>query len=170
MKMKTSAFIKEQAASPYAAKWALSISNDMAEVWDALIAQGNWEWLVWTSTRPGVFPDSVLRKLACRFVREIPLPDGRKVWDLLTDERSRKAVEVAEAFADGNATEEELQVACAAASEVANRDRSNIVWPFFADADYALSYASSAARAPSMTAADRAAQIRMIAELGNPFK
>jgi hypothetical protein len=39
------------------------------------------------------------------------------VWHLLRDERSQKAVRVAEQFAEGIATKEELQAACAAAWE-----------------------------------------------------
>ena len=113
--MKTKEFLKKHDACPAGARWALSISEEMADVWEAMIEHGKHDWLVWTATRPGVFSDSILRKLACRFVRETPLADGRKVWDLLTDERSRKAVEVAEAYADGKATYEELDAACAAA-------------------------------------------------------
>jgi hypothetical protein len=41
----------------------------------------------------------------------------RRVWDLLTDERSRRAVEVAEQFGDGGATEEQLVAAREAAWE-----------------------------------------------------
>ena len=52
-----------------------------------------------------------LRLFACWCVRNTPLVDGRVVWDLLTDERSRTAVEVAERYADGLATNEELGVA-----------------------------------------------------------
>ena len=99
--MKTKDFLKQHAACIDGARWALSIGEDMADVWDAMIEQGKHDWLRWTVTRPGVFSDSVLRKLACRFVRETPLADGRKVWDLLLDERSRRAVEVAEFYADG---------------------------------------------------------------------
>jgi hypothetical protein len=113
--MKTKGFLKKHSACKDGAKWALSIGGDMADVWDAMIEQGKHAWLLWTATRPGVFPDAALRKLACRFVRETPLHDGRKVWDLLVDERSRKAVEVAEAYADGKATDGELQAAYAAA-------------------------------------------------------
>ena len=113
--MKTKDFLKEHSACTRGAKWALAIGDDMADVWDALIEQGRHDWLLWTATRPGVFPDFVLRKLACRFIRETPIADGRKVWDLLTDERSRNAVEVAEAYADGKATKEDMDAAYATA-------------------------------------------------------
>jgi hypothetical protein len=52
-----------------------------------------------------------MRLFACWCVRETPLPDGRKVWDLLIDGRSRTAVEVAERHACGGATDEELAAA-----------------------------------------------------------
>ena len=149
--MKTKDFLKKHGACKNGARWALSIGEEMDDVWDAMVEQGKHDWLIWTATRPGVFSDSILRKLACRFVRETPLADGRKVWDLLTDERSRKAVEVAEAYADGNATDGELQAACNAA--------------------YAA-YAADAAYAAYAAAYDvaEAAQMKMIAELGDPFK
>ena len=195
--MKTKDFMKQHDACTEGARWALSISEDMVDVWDAMIEQGKYEWLIWTATRPGVFPDpyTVLRKLVCRFIRETPLADGRTVWDLLTDERSRKAVEVAEAYADGKATYEELDAAYDAAAAAA-------VYAAYdtADAAYAAAYAAYAAAAAdavsdaayAVYAAARAvaydadaaaydaddaaydaakvAQAQMIAELGNPFK
>ena len=63
--------------------------------------------------------DILARKFACRCVRETPLGDGRTVWDLLTDERSRNAVVVAEAFLLGKATNEELAAAWSAAWDAA---------------------------------------------------
>ncbi len=180
----------------------------MADVWDAMIEQGKYDWLVWTATRPGVFPDAVLRKLACRFIRETPLSDGSKIWDLLTDERSRKAVEVAESYADGKATYEELEAADAAAARAADAAAYAAAARAAAyDAAYAAvrasAYATDAAayaariaayaaacnaarvaRVAAYAAADdaaeaayvaarvaaKAAQIKLIAELGNPFK
>jgi hypothetical protein len=185
--MKTKGFLKQHSACIDGARWALSISEDMADVWDAMIEQGKHDWLIWTATRPGVFPDSVLRKLACRFVRETPLADGRKVWDLLIDERSRKAVEVAEAYADGKATYEELQTAYTAAYAADAADAADAAaYAAARDAAYATADAAAdaAARDAAYTAAyaayadayaaaaddAKAAQARMIAELGNPFK
>ena len=182
--MKTKEFLKKHEACKDGAKWALSVSEDMADVWDAMIEQGKHDWLIWTVTRPGVFPDSVLRKLACRFVRETPLSDGRKVWDLLTDERSRKAVEVAEAYADGKATYEELQTAYAAACAAYAAARAAYTAAYAARAVYAAADATrAAADAAAYAAADavrdaydavyeaaKAAQAQMIAEMGNPFK
>jgi len=56
-----------------------------------------------------------LRLFGCWCVRNVELADGLKVWDLLTDERSKTAVEVAERYVDGLATGKELIVARAAA-------------------------------------------------------
>ena len=179
--MKTIDFLKKHDACTGGAKWALSIGEDMVDVWDAMIEQGKHEWLIWTATRPGVFPDTVLRKLACRFVRETPLADGLVVWDLLTDERSRKAVEVAEAYADGKATYEELDAARTAADAAYAAVHAAAYVAAYAAAyaaAYVAAYAAADAAYAAAEAADAAdavdvakvAQVRMIAELGNPFK
>jgi hypothetical protein len=60
-------------------------------------------------------PDAWFRRFACWCVRNTPLADGRVVWDLLEDERSRQAVIVAERHAEGLATDKELAVAWAVA-------------------------------------------------------
>ena len=181
--MKTKDFLKEHSACTGGAKWALAIGDDMAAVWDALIEQGKHGWLLWTLSQPGVFSDSALRHLACRFVRETPLRDGRMVWDLLEDERSRKAIEVAELYADGKATADELSAARAAADAAYYATRAAYAaydaacYAAYADAWSASSYAASAAASDAADAVydsayDAAydAQIQMIAELGNPFK
>jgi hypothetical protein len=185
--MKTKDFLKKHDACKDGAKWALSIGEEMSDVWNAMIAQGKHEWLIWTATRPGVFPDTVLRKLACRFVRETPLSDGRTVWDLLTDERSRKAVEVAELYADGKATKEDLEAARAVAADAAAYTAAcaaaytaaydavytaacAAAYTAAYDAVYAAVYAADAAAYDAARDAAKAAQAQMIAELGNPFK
>ncbi len=52
-----------------------------------------------------------LRLFACWCVRNTPLGDGRVVWDLLTDKRSRNAVKVAEQYAIGEAAADDLRAA-----------------------------------------------------------
>ena len=183
--MKTKDFLKKHGACKAGAKWALSIGEEMDAVWNAMVEQGKYDWLIWTATRPGVFSDSILRKLACRFIRETPIADGRKVWDLLTDERSRKAVEVAELYADGNATDGELQAACNAAYAAYAADAADAAADaaaYAADAAaravaYAAARAAARAADAAADAADaaaydvaEAAQMKMIAELGDPFK
>ena len=114
------------------AEFAAKFSS-MAEVWDAC---PRTDWLLWILDRLEIRDDKKLRLFACWCVRNTKLADGRTVWDLLTDERSRKAVEVAEAFACGEATQEELDAA---------RDAAYAAWSA-AYAEYAA-YAAYAAYA-----------------------
>ena len=87
-------------------EWAIGTGlTTMAELW--LREDMRPEWREWIATRTGVLTDRELRLYGCWCVRQ--------VWHLLTDERSRTAVEVSERFADGKATKKELAAARAAA-------------------------------------------------------
>ncbi len=55
--------------------------------------------------------DRIARLHACDCACSSPLQDGRVVHDLLTDERSRNAIAIAERYALGLATAEELAAA-----------------------------------------------------------
>lgn len=89
-------FCVKHKACAEGASWARENCKDMAEVW----ASAKPEWLVWVATRPGVLTEKELRLFACFCARQH--------WHFLTDERSRHAVETAERYAEGDATDAEL--------------------------------------------------------------
>ena len=103
------------------------------------------DWMLWALDKIGYRNDRILRLYACSCVRGTPTSKG-PVWDLLIDERSRNAVEVAERFAEGKATEEERAAA---------RDAA------WAAGDAAWAAAGAAARAAAR-AATMAAQADII--------
>ena len=88
-------WLRKHDACSEAVEWAEQYAT-LAEAFDAC---EELDWLIWAVERIGG-QDKALRLFACDCVRD--------VWHLLTDERSRKAVEVAEAFAVGDASVEEL--------------------------------------------------------------
>jgi hypothetical protein len=74
-------------------------------IWDEWLQSSDLEKLI--EALGGEVSDAKLRLFACACCR--------RVWHLLVDERSRRAVEVAERFADGGLSREELQRARQAA-------------------------------------------------------
>ena len=132
-------------------EWALDNCKDMRQVWEA----ARPDWLVWIATRPGVLTDNELRRFA--------IFSARSVEHLLTDERSRHAIDMAEKFLDGKASAKELEAASAGAAPLdaaraaawaarAAGDRGQA-----ADAAWATAWAARRA-ARAAAAADTAAQ------------
>ena len=90
-------------------KWALANCRDMDHAWEVLKP----EWLIWVATREGVLDDRTLRLFAVWCARQ--------VQHLMTDPRSVTALDVAERFANGAATADELRAADAAMDEAIKR-------------------------------------------------
>jgi hypothetical protein len=97
------------------------------------------EWL--TSTDPAamlrritehtdmlVSLEPLQRRVTDRQLRLFAVACCRSCWHLLTDPRSRRAVEVSERFADGEATEEERYAAWTAASPADKREPRRHLW------------------------------------------
>ena len=140
--------------SRYLAEDWTGTALDVLDVKDCPAADRIWVAL-------GMMPEKDRRLAACCFVRHTPIGDGRTVWDLLTDERSKRAVEVAERFAGGEATERELAAAWDEARAAAWAAAGDAVWAAAWDARAA---AWDAARAAAWAAAS-AAQIDILREM-----
>src|SRR5438477_6149992 len=74
------------------------------------------EWL--TSIEPTPMLGYLRGGASERKLRLFAVACCRRVWHLMTDERSRKAVETAEGFADGRKSSGDLAVAMAEAADV----------------------------------------------------
>jgi hypothetical protein len=127
--------------------------NGITELSDAWNRCPSGSWLLWLCDTLDLLSNRERRIIACRLVRETPIAGGRKVWDLLTDERSRHAVAVAEMYADGSATDDELATAYADATGAA-RAAASYAARVYASIDAANALAAAyAARAAASTAA-----------------
>ena len=122
------------------------------------------DWMLWLANKCDIaISNQDLRLFACWCVRHTPLANGLTTWDLLTDPRSRNAVEVAERYVVGRVTDDEMSAAASAAADAARAAGAA------ADAARAAARAAWAAGAAARAAgAAQASQLRSM--LGNPFQ
>jgi len=114
------------------------------------------DWLCWILNQLDVPPDEkAVRLYMVWCARNTPLADGRTTLALLTDKRSTDALDVAERFAHGNATQKELAAAWDAAGDAARDAARAAAWTAAGDAarDAAWAAAWDAARAAAWDAA-----------------
>jgi hypothetical protein len=130
------------------------------------------EWLSCTA------PDDMLKAfgkgLSARKMRLFACACCRRIWDRLKDERSRRAVEVAERYADGLVTHADLKRAWNEAAEVGRKRSTN--WSAEEAATLAAHPARSCVTGAVRSAAwavrgEAAAQAALLRDLlGNPFR
>jgi hypothetical protein len=99
--------LKKKGACSEGLDFAL-VYADAKAAWEACT---NPEYMLWAIAEFDLVDDKKHRLFACWCARHTPVGNGKTNWDLLTDERSRNAVIVAERFANGEATNEELAAA-----------------------------------------------------------
>lgn len=178
--MSPAEFCASSKACPEGRRFALGYST-MAEVWDACPRA---DWLIWIVRKVDRVPDDrTLRLFAVWCARHTPLGDGRVTGDLLTDPRSLAALEVAERFAEGRATEDErlhhrfaaqsmllVSQPCAYYAAAAAVAAALDHWPHHAAFDSAF----HASRAPGSIEANDAASLAQADQfrrvVANPFR
>ena len=110
---------------------------------------------IWAFTRKGIVDDKTLRLFA--------VACARRVQHLMTDKRSLDALDVAERYANGNATKDELNAARDAARDAA--------WYAASDsASNAVVYEAWYAASDSASNAEKQAQVEIAIELLTKLK
>ncbi|MBV9126371.1 MAG: hypothetical protein JO112_23735, partial [Planctomycetes bacterium] len=123
-------------------------------------------------------PDRMLQHLGTRVsarkLRLFACACGRRLWDVLPDNATRRAVEVLENCADGLGTFQDLQMAVASAETAERRTQgreraaARAVGAAWSTVEHACSAAAQASPAP---AAERVYQAYLLREVvGNPFR
>ena len=164
LKLSPADFCTRTKACAEGRNWALT-QPTMADVWENC---PNAEWLLWISDAIDQRPDDrTLRLFAVWCARNTPLLDGRKTGDLITDPRSLAALEVAERFAHGRATSEELSAACAAARDAARDAAGDAAREAAWDAAW-VAWDAAGDAAESAARAAQADHLRTL--VPNPFK
>jgi hypothetical protein len=117
------------------------------------------EWLACTD------PLKMLEFLRCqasdRKLRLFACACCRRIWGFIKDERSRNAVEVAERFADGLMTEEELAIARLAAETVVEATGQHSAWTATGPPNRDANWAAWCAARNSLRALQEPGQPRM---------
>lgn len=140
-------FCNKHKACSYGRQWAIDNCDDMLDAWRKLKP----DWLIWVAARPGVLTDRELRLFTVFCARQVE--------HLLKDERLKDAISIAERFANGEATAEEMDADwdaawCAATTATAARDAD--AYAAWAAARTTWAAAATAARATDADAASDA--------------
>jgi hypothetical protein len=104
-----------RSACPEAKAW-LTKQKSMKSAWEKCERP---DWMLWALEILDYEDDRAYRLFACKCACDTPIGYGRVMWDLLTDDRSKRAIEVAILYAYDRATREELSSARKAALEAA---------------------------------------------------
>lgn len=170
----TKEFCREFCACKEGAKFARKYKT-MLECYAALLrgeaGANSYGWALWVATRKDVMSERALRLFAVRC--------ARSVQHLMTYEPATRALDVAEHYANGEASREELAAASAAARAAQNAAawasdavlRATCETGTADDAAYGASNAAleAADAAQKAFVLQRNAQFSILAELGNPF-
>jgi len=143
------------------------LSEGLVAWWSLEKTMTEAEWLA--SVDPAAMLAWLGDKISDRKLRLFAAACCRRIWPLLTDARSRAAVEAAERHADGLVTDDEL-----AAARDATRDAArDATWAAARDAARATAWAAArdTARAAAQAAAWAAARGALLRDLiGNPWQ
>lgn len=71
---------------------------DMADVWDNADQSDNYDVLMYIATCKDVFHPRLLRLAACNSIRDQPITDNRRVWDLLVHDELKQAVDATQMY------------------------------------------------------------------------
>ena len=116
LKLTPAEFCKATKACSDGADYAKT-QPDMVAVWDNC---PRIDWMVWIlNAIDAPKYDKGLRLFAVWAARNTPMANGKLTGSLITDPRSVAALDVAERFANGGATQGELEAAGEAAGEAA---------------------------------------------------
>ena len=153
MNREDSALLEVLGACIDAQVWA----RDIVDLRMAWMTCKRVDWMLWALKHINFHNDFKLRLYACACVRGTPLADGRTTWDLLTDERSRVAVDISERYANGTVSESERaaagDAAWAAAGDAAGAAAGAAAGDAARDAAWAARAAAGAAAGDAAWAA-----------------
>ena len=148
-------FVRKHHPCDEARDW-LRTQPSMAAAWDACQRS---DWMLWALERTGYNDERTLRLLTVWCARQVE--------HLMTDPRSRAALDVAERYANGLATREELAAAREAAWEAAWAPAWEAAWAAAGTAAGTAAWAAAGAAAGAAVWAKQAARIREV--VPNPF-
>ena len=120
-------WLRQNGACTEGREWALAECATLGEVW----ATARPDWLIWVATRDGVLDDRTLGLFAC-WRAEQALP--HRVAAYPDDRRPQIAIETRRRWIDGDATDEELAAARAAARAAQAKWLRDNATPVFPDA------------------------------------